>query len=240
MDYKEEQQQEIEILQSIYPDELEVISETQFTITLLLDTQSERKHRIILKVKYPETYPEVAPDLEVKRGEVEEVEDEYADSDEDEEDGDDDDDQPKLVLISEQVNFENEDLTQLRNILIEEAEEQIGIPSIFALASTLKDKAEEIFEKRVNQKQKEYDDELLAKEREEQKKFIGTKVTKESFEEWRLKFRKELGMDERLKKRNELLHHGKLSGKEIFEKGLAGDDETMEELNNDVSKLTTE
>ncbi|ODQ60635.1 hypothetical protein WICANDRAFT_27657 [Wickerhamomyces anomalus NRRL Y-366-8] len=206
MDYKEEQQQEIEILQSIYPDELEVVSENEYTITLLLDTVSERKHRVILHVKYPETYPE-----------------------------DEDNDEPKLVLISEQVELDQDDLDEIKSNLMQEAEDQIGIPSVFALASSLKDQAEQVFENKVNAKQKQYDDALLAKEREEQKKFSGTKVTVESFNSWRLKFRAEMGINDRIEKRKKMLHRGKLSGKEIFEKGLAGDDETLEELGGDVA-----
>ncbi len=231
MDYKEEQQQEIEILQSIYPDELEVVSENEYTITLLLDTVSERKHRVILHVKYPETYPEVVPDLELENDEIEEVEDDYEDDEEEEEDND----EPKLVLISEQVELDQDDLDEIKSNLMQEAEDQIGIPSVFALASSLKDQAEQVFENKVNAKQKQYDDALLAKEREEQKKFSGTKVTVESFNSWRLKFRAEMGINDRIEKRRQMLHRGKLSGKEIFEKGLAGDDETLEELGGDVA-----
>ncbi|CAM9017505.1 unnamed protein product [Wickerhamomyces anomalus] len=231
MDYKEEQQQEIEILQSIYPDELEVVSENEYTITLLLDTVSERKHRVILHVKYPETYPEVVPDLELENDEIEEVEDDY----EDDEEEDEDNDEPKLVLISEQVELDQDDLDEIKSNLMQEAEDQIGIPSVFALASSLKDQAEQVFENKVNAKQKQYDDALLAKEREEQKKFSGTKVTVESFNSWRLKFRAEMGINDRIEKRRKMLHRGKLSGKEIFEKGLAGDDETLEELGGDVA-----
>lgn len=231
MDYKEEQQQEIEILQSIYPDELEVVSENEYTITLLLDTVSERKHRVILHVKYPETYPEVVPDLELENDEIEEVED-YEEDDEEE---DEDNDEPKLVLISEQVELDQDDLDEIKSNLMQEAEDQIGIPSVFALASSLKDQAEQVFENKVNAKQKQYDDALLAKEREEQKKFSGTKVTVESFNSWRLKFRAEMGINDRIEKRKKMLHRGKLSGKEIFEKGLAGDDETLEELGGDVA-----
>lgn len=230
MDYKEEQQQEIEILQSIYPDELEVVSENEYTITLLLDTVSERKHRVILHVKYPETYPEVVPDLELENDEIEEVEDDYEDEEEEE-----DNDEPKLVLISEQVELDQDDLDEIKSNLMQEAEDQIGIPSVFALASSLKDQAEQVFENKVNAKQKQYDDALLAREREEQKKFSGTKVTVESFNSWRLKFRAEMGINDRIEKRRQMLHRGKLSGKEIFEKGLAGDDETLEELGGDVA-----
>lgn len=222
MDYKEEQAQEIEILQSIYPDELEVESDTSFVINILLDTASDRKHVITLGVEYPETYPEVAPELEVYKGEYQ-GNDDY----EEEEESDSDNEDEKLVIIAETIDFDKEDFTQLRNTLIEEAEEQLGIPSIFALASTLKDQAEQLFERKLTKAQNEYDEALLAKEREEQKKFYGTKTTVESFSEWRLKFRKELKIDERIAERKRQIHKGKLTGKEIFEQGLAGDEDEL-------------
>lgn len=221
MDYKEEQSQEIEILQSIYPDELEIISETEFNILLKLETNSERVHYLKLNIVYPETYPEVAPGIKVLLGEVEEEDEESEDEDSDEESS------PKLTLISEMIEFDSSDLKELENKLIEEAEDQLGMPSVFALASSLKDQAEELFAKKVDIKQKEYDNELLAKEREEQKKFYGTKCTVETFNAWRAKFRKEMGYEFRLQKRLEALHGGKLTGKEIFEKGLANDEETI-------------
>ncbi|KAH3678948.1 hypothetical protein WICMUC_001316 [Wickerhamomyces mucosus] len=231
MDFKEEQTQEIEILESIYPDELEIISENQFNITLKLETESERKHSIILNIKYPETYPEVIPIINVELGEIEEVEDDEDEDSEDEDEfaGDEEGNGgTKLVRLSEQINFEKNDLQILKNKLIDEANEQIGIPSIFTLSSTLKDQSEEIFQKKLDDLQKKYDDELLEREKESQKKFIGTQVTKESFLQWRNKFRLELGINDRIKERLTKLHNGKLTGKEIFEKGLAGDFEDDE------------
>ena len=73
MDYKEEQIQELEVLESIYPDELTTICQeypkVQFSVRLLLDlvplesssyTQDSVSwdHYMVLNFKLPETYPE--------------------------------------------------------------------------------------------------------------------------------------------------------------------------------------
>ncbi|KAH3662141.1 hypothetical protein OGATHE_004891, partial [Ogataea polymorpha] len=70
----------------------------------------------------------------------------------------------------------DEDVDQLTQRLIEEANENIGMPSVFTLASTLKDAAEEIFQSKLDELNAEYEKELLEREREAQKKFIGTAV----------------------------------------------------------------
>lgn len=244
MDYKEEQAQEIEILESIYPDELEVHSETQFSILLKLDTESERKHSLLLNITYPETYPEEIPEISIDLCEVEEVEGAESDSEDEEEDEFADDEDAnggtKLVRLSEKVDLDSEDVEKLTNRLIDEANENIGMPSVFTLTSTLKDAAEEIFQGKLDQLNAEYEKELLEREREAQKKFIGTEVTKDSFEGWRLRFREEMGMNERIKERNMKLHNGKLSGKEIFEQGLAGEmdgEDDAVDLKKGVEKL---
>ncbi|GME88329.1 unnamed protein product [[Candida] boidinii] len=96
------------------------------------------------------------------------------------------------------------------------------MPSIFALASSLKDQGEQLFESKLQEIIKQRDLELIEKEKEEQKKFNGTEVTPESFTNWRNNFRKELKIDQRIHDRFKSIHQGKLTGKEIFEKGLAG------------------
>ncbi|RKP32547.1 RWD-domain-containing protein [Metschnikowia bicuspidata] len=190
MDYKYEQQQELEVLQSIYPDELEIISETHFTIRIGLDTQTDRTHTLLLDVRFPETYPEVVPRLAIE-------------------------------VIDE-----------------EPTELNVGTPSIFAITAILKDEAELLFQTKVDAAQKAYDDQLLAKEAEEQKKFHGTKVTKESFEKWRKTFREEMKIDEQMKLRFEKLHNGKMTGRERFEKGLAGEaDDDLGDLAEVAAKL---
>lgn len=223
MDPHEEQQQELEVLQSIYPDELTLVSPTNYSIKIALDTQSDRKHALSLNVKYPETYPEVVPILEITIDEDEVV---VEDEDEDGEDPN------KAIHLSESIEFSKEDLKFLLNKLNEEAELQIGMPSVFALATQLKDESEILFQKKLDKAQKDYDDKLLAKERQEQNKFIGTEVTKESWLKWRNDFRNELQIELKDKERQDKIHNGKLTGREIFERGLAGDDDLLDITDN--------
>lgn len=229
MDYKYEQQQELEVLQSIYPDELEIISETHFTIRIGLDTQTDRTHTLLLDVRFPETYPEVVPRLAI------EVIDEEPVSEEEDLDEEDD---TKFVSLAETMDFDKTDLSTLLARLDEETELNVGTPSIFAITAILKDEAELLFQTKVDAAQKAYDDQLLAKEAEEQKKFHGTKVTKESFEKWRKTFREEMKIDEQMKLRFEKLHNGKMTGRERFEKGLAGEaDDDLGDLAEVAAKL---
>lgn len=234
MDPQEEQQLELEVLESIYPDELTKYSPTHFSIKLSLDTPSDRKHRLLLDVKYPAEYPEVVPELDIiiPEEEEEEINDEESD--------DENENETRLMLnLSETIEFESKDIKQLVSKLVEEADLQVGMPSVFALATQLKDEAELLFQNKLEQTQKKYDEVSLAKEMEEQKKFHGTKVTKDSWNEWRTKFREEMKVAERDLENFNKMHNGKLSGKEIFEKGLAGDDEEiLNDITDNVKNIT--
>ncbi|KAG5419441.1 GIR2 [Candida metapsilosis] len=233
MDYQEEQSQEIEILQSIYPDELEFLndSQTHFQIRVNLDTESERKHALNLVVKYPKTYPEVVPELHIEVAEADE--DEEGDSegygiDDDNDDEDEEARQTRLALnMAETIDYERDDLSKLLTKLNEEAEIGIGMPSIFTLVTVLKDEAESLFNEKLATKNEEFERKRNELEKIEQQKFQGTKVTRESFNEWRLKFRQEMKFEEKDKLKMQQMHGGRLSGKQIFERGLAGteDDE---------------
>lgn len=230
MDPAEEQQQELEVLQSIYPDELEILSDMHFTITLNLETKSDRNHSTVLDVKYTPTYPEEVPKLEVK------VESEELPVPSDDED--DDEDKSKLVHLSEQIELGKLDAASLTKRVEEEAEMNVGMPSVFALAALLKDEAEALFQAKLDAAQKKYEDELLAKEAEEQKKFFGTPVNKESYSEWRNKFRAEMQIEQKDRQRFEKMHNGKMTGREIFEKGLAGNEEDeIEDVVESVQKV---
>lgn len=226
MDPLEEQAQELEVLESIYPDELEKYSDTHFSIKVKLDTSSTRIHVLELDVKYPEAYPEVVPELDITVAEDEE--EEYDSDDDNGDDSEDDEDTKaakKALNMSETIDFDRDSLAKLKQKLFDEAEIQIGIPMVFALATQLKDDAEQLFEEILNQKQTEYDQQLLIREREEQKKFNGTPVTKETYNEWRLKFREEMRFEEKLEEKFRMMHMGKYTGREIFEKGLAKEED---------------
>lgn len=222
MDPLEEQQQELEVLESIYPDELTKVSDQKFSIHIALDTPSETKHTVILHVKYPPEYPEVIPELSLE-AEFESNEVEQHGNDDDSED-----EGPRLGDLGEFVRFESADIRTLLLKMEEEAAAQIGIPSVFALTSQLKEEAESLFQAKLSKAQKEYETKLLAQEREEQKKFNGTKVTKELWTKWRESLRKELKIDEKVAQAYQEMHGGRMTGREIFEKGLAGSEDDLE------------
>ena len=215
------------MLESIYPDELVKESDTRFSITIALDTNTTRGHRALLEVQYLEEYPETAPTLTVTVD---------ADEDDDEDDDDDDDDLNQVRDLAEEIVLDRDDVKQLEAQLAEEVEMNLGMPMVFALATKLKDDAELRFTQKVAAAQAQYDREIMEREKKEQQKFIGTPVTKELFAEWRAKFRKEMKIDERDQLHFQQMHQGKMLGKEVFEKGLAGDDD---DLADDMAKLET-
>ncbi|RCK65537.1 Protein GIR2 [Candida viswanathii] len=222
MDPAEEQSQEIEVLQSIYPDELTLTNPTNFSIRINLDVSSTRRHALSLLVKYPETYPEVVPDLHIEVAEQDDEDEEDGYSDEDEDEEDDENKDIKLALnMAETIEFEKEDLAALLVKLQDESEVNIGIPMVFSLITLLKEEAELLFENKLKMKNLEFEQKRKEQEIQEQKKFQGTKVTVELWTQWRNAFRKEMRFAERDHERFEKMHGGKLTGRQIFEQGLA-------------------
>ena len=111
---------------------------------------------------------------------------------------------------------------------------------IFTLVAVLKDSAELLISERQNAKQALADMEAAKVEEEENRKFQGEAVTRESFLKWREEFRKEMEEKKRLaeeekeleeKKKRIAKEERKLTGKELWQQGLAGkgDDEEEDE-----------
>ena len=107
---------------------------------------------------------------------------------------------------------------------------------IFTLVTVLKDSAERLISERQNAKQALADMEAAKVEEEENRKFQGEAVTRESFLRWREEFRSE--MEEKKRKEEEekeaedkkmrvKKEERKLTGKELWQQGLAkgGDEE---------------
>ncbi len=170
--------------------------------------------------------------------------DDIKEEEEEESDDDDEDSEPAVVLTEDQVFFNNNDINKLLIELNKQAEENLGMPSIFTLTSYLKESSELLFQNKINKLEKEREIELLKQEMEENKKFTGTKVTKDSFLKWRENFRNEIGYYEKINLKIKKNSNGKLTGRELFEQGLAitgdiDDDSTnVAEITSNISKVS--
>ncbi|GAA5860623.1 hypothetical protein JCM8547_005479 [Rhodosporidiobolus lusitaniae] len=72
-DYQEERAGELEVLESIFPDELELVSDDELTIRVEPDVQNDNDPYVLsLRITYTPTYPDELPemDIEVLEGEA--------------------------------------------------------------------------------------------------------------------------------------------------------------------------
>lgn len=123
---------------------------------------------------------------------------------------------------------------------------------VFTLVSTLKDSAELLVQERRQATQALKEVEAAKAEEEENKKFHGTAVTRDSFLEWSRKFKEEMAEAQRRRqeekeaedrKRRVTREEKKLTGKQLWERGIAGkgdEDEDVGELTESASKLKVE
>ncbi|GAM86148.1 hypothetical protein ANO11243_041590 [Dothideomycetidae sp. 11243] len=207
---REEQQEEREVLESIFPDEITDISATEFRVSIALDipTESEEEETeapvILLQIQYPEAYPDEAPRLDIQN--------------------------PPNALKHIHLDIQD-DKTQLLDSLQSTIEENLGMAMVFALVTTLKENAEQLITKRLEAIQDEKDKVAAKAEEEENRKFEGTKVTRDTFLAWRDRFRKEMDeerlrkeaeREEELRKKRVPKEEKKMTGRELWEKGLAG------------------
>ncbi|KAF4813883.1 RWD domain-containing protein [Colletotrichum siamense] len=222
---REEQVEEREVLDSIFPDEITDVSETEYRISIVLDVLGdEEPPTMLLQVRYPEAYPDEAPMLDLQS--------------------------TPNAAPHEWFNV-SQDKERLLQGLEETIQENLGMAMVFTLVTTLKEAAENLVEERKQAKDKEHEEAVLAAEREENKKFQGTPVTPETFLKWRADFIKEMEElrqkedEERLAelKKAKVKEPVKLTGKQLWERGLAGkvdDDDDEGGLTEGVEKLKVE
>ena len=228
----DEQKEEREVLESIFPDEitgpcprpistgthltlLTDISETSFRVSITLDVQDasdppSEPPTILLNITYPDSYPDVGPHLDITTPP----------------------NAPKQPLLNIA-----DDKPQLLESLEPVIEESLGMAMIFTLVTTLKDSAEQLIAERQKAEEEIAEGVKRKAEEEENRKFHGTAVTKDSFLNWRAEFRMEMERKQRQRREEEEMEdkkrrggkeEKKLTGRQLWEKGLVGRGEEEE------------
>lgn len=161
---------------------------------------------MLLTVRYPEEYPDKAPHLDLSP----------------------DDGSAKHPLFSVA-----DDKDVLLKALEPVIEENMGMAMVFTLVTTLKDEAEQLAVQRREAAVRAHEEVMAAAEREENKKFHGTAVTRETFLQWREGFIRE--MEEAQKREEEekaaemkkarIKEPTRLTGRQLWERGLAKGEE---------------
>ncbi|XP_032219420.2 RWD domain-containing protein 1 [Nematostella vectensis] len=188
-DYEEEQRHEIEAIESIYPEEFTIISESaphSFQIHLESSCEDKEDNTIItvsvqLQFTFVEKYPDEAPVVEVTSSE----------------------------------GLEDDDINQLTELLVQQSEENLGMVMVFTLVSCAQEKLEEIAEGIKKHRQEERIRKQKEVEEAEKRKFTGTPVSKESFAAWKMKF--DLEMAEKNKGKTVVVTKSKITGRKLFE-----------------------
>jgi len=160
---------------------------------------------IVLTVSYPADYPDVPPDLDITP--------------------------PRDTLKYPHLTVPG-DTPYLLSTLDETISDSIGVAMIFTLISALKDAAEALITTRLDDQHAEEDRERAKAEEAENAKFHGESVTRERFLAWRERFQNEMREREEDTKKAEVEGMGKrelarsrevkMTGRELWEKGLAG------------------
>lgn len=187
-DHKEEQNNEIEALESIYPDELEVVEVEPFHIfnvvikpTELQDTDETASCTV--QFQYVSNYPDVPP----------------------------------IFKITDMENLDEEHEDVLNDLVYEQISENLGMAMVFTIVSAIQEKIALIVEGRARQEIEEKERVEKEKAEAEQKRFEGTKVSVETFMAWKTKFDAEMN-ELKSHKVKETPEPKGLSGKELFMK----------------------
>ncbi|SJX61827.1 uncharacterized protein SRS1_12811 [Sporisorium reilianum f. sp. reilianum] len=245
--------EELEVLESIYIDELEKISPEELRIriepeedvlpllfsiglepgqapTESVEEGSPSPIVLSLHIQYTSEYPDAPPNMSIRV-----IRDTKAVL------GpaiDDEDDQPDEDASS----ADRPAVTELQTGLDEVAQESLGMAMVFTLASHLRESVTTLIQRRVHEIETKASAKREAEIEAEAEKFRGTAVTPERFAEWRVKFLQE--MAEKAKKDEDAKmskmsakeredykkSKAKPSGKQLFEKGgTFEDDEAAEE-----------
>ncbi|KAL8664221.1 MAG: hypothetical protein Q9168_007942 [Polycauliona sp. 1 TL-2023] len=214
---REEQIEEREVLDSIFPDEITDIDEKSYRITINPDVPQEdgedvESPTLLLTITYPPSYPDEPPILDLSLPP----------------------NAPKPPHLD--ISIDRSPLLSSLEAIIEE---NLGMAMIFTLVTVLRENIESLILERVASIQTAKDKIAEEAEAQENAKFHGEKVTIESFLRWREGFKGEMeAIEEEERVRRELAEmkgkgtkkEDKLTGRELWEKGLVGKVEEDEDV----------
>ncbi|XP_065837421.1 RWD domain-containing protein 1-like [Oscarella lobularis] len=217
-DYVEEQANEIEALQSIYSEEFTEIDNAPWTFEIVVKSEnslSKDDEEEKLVIKARFRLGPSYPD-----------------------------ETPEILLSSESDLTEDE-LSTLKDRMIQEAGENVGVAMIFTLVSIAQEWLTSVIDDRINEwelekQRKEEDEERRAMEEEARRR--GTPVTVETFRQWKETF---------LRETRTLKDTGterRLTGRQLFEKDSSmidsdkafQDEDEFEFVNEDAKNLSIE
>nr|CAG4638781.1 EOG090X0F6V [Cyclestheria hislopi] len=164
--YKEEQLGEIFSLESIYPEEFEVLEDDpyhQFKINVKSEghtADNDIGYSCSLKCTYTPTYPDEVP----------------------------------VIDIIDVIGLDDEQLLRLREALEKCAEENVGMVMIFTLVSAANEWLNNEWDNELKRQEEEEEQRKIELEEAEKRKFHGTPVTIESFFAWKEKFDAEIAI----------------------------------------------
>jgi len=174
---------------------------------------------ILLNVHYPPDYPDEAPRLDLAAPP----------------------NAPKYKWLDVQ-----DDKGQLLQLLEPTIEENLGMAMVFTLVSTLKDAAETLIADRRKAVEAEREEKLKKAEEEENAKFHGTPVNRDTFLAWRENFIAEMQEKERRKqeeahaedkKKKAAKEDVRLTGRQLWERGLVGKVEDEEDETDGIEGI---
>ncbi|XP_047590190.1 RWD domain-containing protein 1 isoform X1 [Lutra lutra] len=127
-------------------------------------------------------------------------------------------DEAPLYEIFSQENLEDSDVSDILKLLALQAEENLGMVMIFTLVTAVQEKLNEIVDQIKTRREEEKKQKEKEAEEAEKQLFHGTPVTIENFLSWKAKFDAELlEIKKKRMKEEEQAGKNKLSGKQLFE-----------------------
>ncbi|KAJ2081145.1 rwd domain-containing protein [Coemansia sp. RSA 988] len=172
--YIVEQNNEIEILQSIYSSEFtkHTTDSHKFSLEIPIEKEDIRPCTLVLGVEYTAKYPDELPNFTINLLE---------------------DDTLPAAGETDAV-LESKDLTDIHKNLHRIYEDNLGMAMVFGMATDLKEIAAQLLTDKTKELKRQKDARLQKEIEADRAKFVGTLVTRENFLQWKERFQAEMSL----------------------------------------------